>query len=40
MIEKPPVFPGLKSDIIIDEPLKEIIADINNNYSLDELNFS
>ena len=32
MIEKPPVLQGLKSDIIIDEPLKGIITDINNNY--------
>ena len=32
MIEKPPVLQGLQSDVIIDEPLKEIITDINNNY--------
>ena len=32
MIEKPPVLQVLQSDVIIDEPLKEIITDINNNY--------
>ena len=32
MIEKPPVLQILQSDVIIDEPLKEIITDTNNNY--------
>lgn len=33
MIERPPIVKGLRSDIIVDDSLKEIIVDINNSYS-------